>query len=95
MIWTTESWPRRDAQAGTVAAGSPVVLMSGFSTVQTSATVAAIRQIGLSGGYDEPERPMFAVVVPNALEKRLGALCQELEADHFANARKEAPTQSS
>lgn len=73
----------------------PLVLMCGFSTVQTSATVAAIRQIGLSGGCDEPERPMFAVVVPNALEKRLGALCQELEGDHFANARKEAPTQSS
>ena len=44
----------------------PLVLLSGFSTTATSATVRALRASGLTGGaLDRP--PMFAVAVPNAL----------------------------
>jgi len=62
----------------------PLVLLSGFSTVQTSATVKAVSALGLRGGQDEM-RPMFAVAVPKSLDKRLGVLCEELESDHYEN----------
>ena len=68
---------------------APLILLSGFSTVATSATVRALRSIGLRGGSDGSRRPMFAVVVPNALDKPLTVLIDELEGDHMANQEKE------
>ncbi|KAL1518475.1 hypothetical protein AB1Y20_002766 [Prymnesium parvum] len=101
----------------------PLVLMSGFSTVQASAAVRAISRRGLRGGgapaaargtgfsglvhslmrfgAGPPEQreerrheprvaPMLAVVVPNALEKPLCVLIEELEGDHMENRRAES-----
>lgn len=64
----------------------PLVLLSGFNTVQTSATVRAVRALELRGGLDAQQRPMFAVAVPNALSKTLRVLIDELEGDHRENA---------
>ena len=66
----------------------PLVLFSGFSTVQTTATMRAVSALGLRGGHDEM-RPMFAVAVPRSLGKRLGVLCEELESDHYATRGRE------
>ena len=66
----------------------PLILLSGFNTVQTSATVRAVRALELRG-EDATQRPMFAVAVPKALSKTLRVLIDELEGDHLANA---APT---
>ena len=63
----------------------PLVMLSGFSTVATSATVRAIRSLGVTGGADGTCRPMFAVAVPNALDKSLKILLEEIEGDHLAN----------
>lgn len=63
----------------------PLVLLSGFSSVQTSATVRALQRLDLRGGV-ELQRPMFAVAVPNALDKTLGILLEEIEGDHRANS---------
>ena len=68
----------------------PLVLLSGFSTVATSATVRAVRALGLTGGQSGEERPMFAVAVPNALDKPLSVLIDEISGDHLAN-RQAAP----
>ena len=68
---------------------APLILLSGFSTVATSATVRAIRSTGLRGGSDGSQQPMFAVAVPNALDKPLTVLIEELEGDHMANQQKE------
>ena len=62
-----------------------LVMLSGFSTVATSATVRAVRAAGLTGGRDAKQRPMFAVAVPRALDKSLRVLLEELEGDHVAN----------
>eukprot|EP00965_Chrysotila_dentata_P198116 6178594-Pleurochrysis_carterae.AAC.2 len=62
----------------------PLVLFSGFNTVQTSAAVRAISVLGLKGGSSQ-SRPMYAVAVPRALDKSLRVLCDELEGDHNAN----------
>ena len=62
----------------------PLVLLSGFSTTATSATVRAVRGLGLTGG-SEQRQPMFAVAVPNALDKSFGLLLEEIEGDHLAN----------
>ena len=43
---------------------APLVMLSGFNTVQTSAAVRAVGALGLSGG-SKAARPMFAAVVPN------------------------------
>ena len=64
---------------------APLVLLSGFSTVATSATVRAVRALGLTGGATGDARPMFAVAVPNALDKSLRVLIEEIEGDHLAN----------
>ena len=64
----------------------PLVLLSGFSTVVTSAAVRAIGRLGLRGGSDNV-RPMFAAAVPNALDKPWTMLLEELEGDHLANPR--------
>lgn len=64
----------------------PLVLLSGFSTVATSAAVRAIGRLGLRGGSDNV-RPMFAAAVPNALDKPWTMLLEELEGDHLANPR--------
>ena len=69
----------------------PLVLLSGFSTVATSATVRAITSRGVSGGKDDKQRPMFAVAVPNALDKSLSVLIDEIQGDHLANSGNEAP----
>ena len=61
----------------------PLVLLSGFSTTATSATVRALRNLGLSGGSDD-KAPMFAVAVPNALDKTLSRLVEEIEGDHLS-----------
>ena len=68
---------------------APLVLLSGFSSVATSATVRAVRELGLTGGSDDV-RPMFAVAVPNALDKPLAVLIEEIEGDHLANRGGEA-----
>lgn len=60
----------------------PLILLSGFNTVQASATVRAVRALELRG-------VAFAVAVPKALSKTLRVLIDELEGDHLANA---APT---
>ena len=65
---------------------APLVMLSGFNTVQTSAAVRAVGALGLSGG-SAAARPMFAAVVPNALDKSLRILVDELEGDHAANGR--------
>lgn len=65
----------------------PLVMMSGFSSVQTSATVRAISALGLRGTYFPEVRPIFAVAVPRSLQKPLRELFLELEGDHAANAR--------
>ena len=62
---------------------APLVMLSGFNTVQTSAAVRAVGALGLF----EKARPMFAAVVPNALDKSLRILVDELEGDHEANGR--------
>jgi len=64
----------------------PLVLLSGFSTTQTSATIRALRACSLRGGESGQESPMFAVVVPNALSKTLRVLLDELDGDHRENA---------
>ena len=63
----------------------PLVLLSGFSTTAVSATVRALRGLELTGGADGV-RPMFAVAVPNALDKSFGLLIDEIEGDHLALA---------
>ena len=63
----------------------PLVLLSGFSTTAVSATVRALRGLELTGGVDGV-RPMFAVAVPNALDKSFGLLIDEIEGDHLALA---------
>jgi hypothetical protein len=65
---------------------APLVLLSGFSTIATSAVVKAVRQLGLTGGQDGLQRPMFAAAVPKALPKPLSTLLGELEGDHFENS---------
>ena len=65
----------------------PLVLLSGFSTTQTSAMVRALRGTGLRGGEGGQRSPMFAVAVPNALSKTLRVLIDELEGDHLANEK--------
>ena len=74
-----------------VLAFSTLVLLSGFSTTQTSATVRALRALDLRGGEDGAQKPMFAVVVPNALTKTLRVLIDEIDGDHRANSEA-APT---
>jgi hypothetical protein len=64
----------------------PLVLLSGFNTVQTSATVRAVRALDLRGGLDNRQKPMLAVAVPNALDKTLRILIEELEGDQRENA---------
>ena len=64
----------------------PLVMLSGFNTVQTSAIVRACRALDLRGGLDDKRPPMFAVAVPNALDKTLMVLIDELEGDNRANA---------
>lgn len=71
-----------DIPARPAAPRVPLVLFSGFSAVQTSATVRAIRALGLVGGASRAP-PMFGVVVPNALDKTLRVLCEEIEGDHL------------
>ena len=86
---------------------TPLVLLSGFNTVQTSLAVRSLRSLNLrsssqSSGQGwrwpwdnavdktpegEGSAPMFAAVVPNALDKPLRVLCEELEGDHRENAR--------
>ena len=39
-----------------------------------------------AAGNEGGSKPMFAVAVPNALEKPLRVLYDELEGDHVANA---------
>ena len=56
----------------------PLVMLSGFSSTQTSAMVRALRMLGLRGGECGDEPPMFAVAVPNALSKTLRVLIDEL-----------------
>merc|ERR1712224_387212 len=63
----------------------PLVMFSGFNTVQTSATVRAVRALNLRGGLDDQQRLMLAVVVPNAMNKTLHVLIGELEGDHREN----------
>lgn len=65
----------------------PLILLSGFNTVQASATVRAVRALELRG--EDATQLMFAVAVPKALSKTLRVLIDELEGDHLANA---APT---
>lgn len=65
----------------------PLILLSGFSAVQTSATVRAIGSLGLRAGAPPGVRPMFAAAVPNALDKTLRALCDEIEGDHLARTQ--------
>jgi len=65
----------------------PLVMFSGFNTVQTSAAVRALRALELRGGLGGEQRPMFAVAVPNALDKTLETLIDELEGDHLENAQ--------
>ena len=60
----------------------PLILFSGFNTVQTSAAVKAIRALDLRGGRANKEQPMLAVAVPNALDKTLRMLITELQGDH-------------
>ena len=68
----------------------PLVLLSGFSTTATSVTVRSIRALGLTGGSDDVQ-PMFAVAVPNALDKSFGLLIDEIEGDHRALTSGSAP----
>ena len=65
----------------------PLILLSGFNTVQTSLTVRSLSAMGLVGGT-ERTRPMFAAAVPRALDKTLRVLCDELEGDHKANQQR-------
>ena len=65
----------------------PLVLLSGFSTIAVSAAVRALRALELTGGADGV-RPMFAVAVPNALDKSFGLLIDEIEGDHLAMSSK-------
>ena len=62
----------------------PLVMLSGFSTVSTSGVVRALRSLNLCGGV-EHKPPIFAVAVPNALDKTLRVLIDELDGDHRAN----------
>lgn len=66
---------------------APLIMLSGFAPVATSATVRALRSLGLRGGTSGV-RPMFAVAVPNALSKTLEILIDEIEGDHLANAER-------
>lgn len=63
----------------------PLVLLSGFSTVAVSSTVRSLRALELRGGKGQ-SKPMFAVVVPNALDKSLKVLIDEIEGDHLMNS---------
>ena len=65
----------------------PLVLLSGFPSVAVSATVRALRGLELTGG-GENVRPMFAVAVPNALDKSFSMLIDEIEGDHIALSAK-------
>jgi hypothetical protein len=65
----------------------PLVLLSGFSPVAVSATVRALRALSLQGGSGR-QRPMFAAAVPNALNKPLSVLLDEMEGDHTANTER-------
>ena len=69
----------------------PLILLSGFTTTATSATVRAVRALGLTGGRDDA-RPMFAVAVPNALDKSFGLLIEEIKGDHLALKPKDEPS---
>ena len=69
----------------------PLVLLSGFSTVQTSLAVRRLRALGLVGGASGREPPMFAVAVPNSLDKSLRMLCEEIEGDHRARQARAKP----
>ena len=69
----------------------PLVLLSGFSTVQTSLAVRCLRALGLVGGASGREPPMFAVAVPNSLDKSLRMLCEEIEGDHRARQARAKP----
>lgn len=62
----------------------PLVLLSGFSPIQTSAAVRALGGLGLRGGTAS-SRPVFAAAVPKALDKPLLQLREELEGDFWAN----------
>ena len=64
---------------------APLVMLSGFSSVTTSAIVRALKSAGLRGGEGGDQPPMFAVAVPNALEKSLRILIDEIDGDHQAN----------
>jgi len=66
----------------------PLILLSGFSAVQTSATVRAIGSLGLRGGAPPGTRPMFAAAVPKSLDKTLRALCDEIEGDHLGRTQR-------
>ena len=69
----------------------PLVMLSGFSTTQTSATVRALRSADLRGGENGDAQPMFAVAVPKALSKTLRILIDEIQGDHLANANEAQP----
>uniref|UniRef100_A0A7S0Q258 Uncharacterized protein n=1 Tax=Coccolithus braarudii TaxID=221442 RepID=A0A7S0Q258_9EUKA len=64
----------------------PLILLSGFNTVQTSLTVRILSALNLIGGTFST-RPMFAAAVPRSLDKSLRLLCDELEGDHVANKK--------
>ena len=72
----------------------PLVLLSGFNTVQTSATVRALRSLNLRGGVDQSTSPMFAVAVPKALDKTLRVLIEEIEGDHLELKASQPPPTS-
>ena len=63
----------------------PVVIFSGFSTVQTSLAVRAVRGLGLRGGRQGGL--ILAVAVPNSLSKPFHLLLEELEDDFRENAQ--------
>ena len=62
----------------------PVVIFSGFSTVQTSLAVRAVRGLRLRAGPDEQHGLALAVAVPNSLGKPFHVLLEELERTQMA-----------
>jgi len=66
---------------------TPLVLFSGFLPLQVSGLSKAIVGSGIRGGMPGKEvPPMCAIAVPNAMDKTLLQLCDEIEGDHLANA---------
>jgi len=64
----------------------PLVLLSGFTPLQCSATIKAITNSGIRGGKNGAmNQPMCAVAVPKAMSKTVSQLVEEIEGDALVN----------